>query len=283
MKMRKLSGLAGALLSLGVVTLLSAGFCFAQSGNAGAAIPSASSAASSARVDRAHPQTPQSESIASRMAAGVTFSSLGIGGQFAVRTIPRGNVRVGFNYFSLSHTFNDNGITYGGKVNLRTFQGTFDYFVVGPLHISGGGLFYNGNKVTANLSVPSGQTFTLGGVAYESAAAGGGMQPIGGAGTLTFNKAAPLILVGVGNPIGRRHFQFWNFEIGVAYQGAPRAAFNLTGWACLPPNNSGNFCVNAATDPNVQANIATQQGKINKDVSWFRWYPVISTGLYFRF
>jgi hypothetical protein len=83
-------------------------------------------------------------------------------------------------------------------VNLRTFQGTFDYFVAGPLHVSAGGLLYNGNKVAANLSVPSGQTFTLGGITYESATAGGGMQPIGGAGTLTFNKAAPLILVGLG-------------------------------------------------------------------------------------
>jgi hypothetical protein len=279
--MRKLSGLAGALLSLGVVTLLFASSCFAQSRNAAVATPSDSSAASSGKSDRAHSETP--DSIVSRMAAGLTVSSLGIGGQFAVRAIPRGNVRVGFNYFSLSHTFDGNGITYGGKVNLRTFQATFDYFLIGPLHISGGGLLYNGNKVTASLSVPSGQTATLGGVAYESAVAGGGMQPIGGAGTLTFNRAAPLILIGVGNPIGRRHYQFWNFEIGVAYQGTPRAAFNLTGWACQPPNSSGSFCVNAATDPDVQANIAAQQAKISKDVSPYRFYPVISTGLYFRF
>jgi hypothetical protein len=69
----------------------------------------------------------------------------------------------------------------------------------------------------------------------------------------------------------------------VAYQGSPRAASNLTGWACAPPNSSGSACVNAATDPNVQANIAAQQAKISRDVRAFKFYPVVSTGFYFRF
>src|SRR5579864_7286763 len=120
------------MLSLAVVSLLFGGSCFAQSGNAAAATSSADFSASSdsggpsdagdrgdsassakaSKIDSAHPATLQSDSIASRMAAGVTISSLGIGGQFALRVIHRGNVRVGFNDFSISHTFNGSGITY---------------------------------------------------------------------------------------------------------------------------------------------------------------------------
>jgi len=41
--------------------------------------------------------------------------------------------------------------------------------------------------------------------------------------------------------------------------------------------------VDAATDPSVQSNILAEQAKINKSASPFRFYPVVSFGVGYRF
>jgi hypothetical protein len=211
---------------------------------------------------------------------GVDVSSLGIGGQFAVKVLQRANARIGFNLFNYSHTLSSDGIAYAGTLNLRSVSANFDYFLVSSLHISPGVLLYNGNNVTANAAVPGGHTFTVGGTTYES----GATSPIAGTGELNMSKIAPELLIGFGNliPRGRRHWGI-EAEVGAAYQGAPRVSLALTGLACVPPSSAGPACVNAATDPTVQSNIASQQAKFSHDVSVFRFYPVVSLGFSYSF
>lgn len=87
---------------------------------------------------------------------------------------------------------------------MRSAQGTYDVFLLRWLHVSPGVLLYNGNKVSANVSVPGGQTFTLSNTNYVSDAA----DPIAGTGKLTVYKAAPMALIGIGNLVPRsRHFR----------------------------------------------------------------------------
>lgn len=71
--------------------------------------------------------------------------------------------------------------------------------------------------------------------------------------------------------------------MGAAYQGAPTVSLALTGLACVPPTSAGPACVNAATDPTVKSNIASQQAKFSHDVSVFRFYPVVSLGFSYSF
>lgn len=56
----------------------------------------------------------------------VKASTLGIGFDAAVRVHPKVNVRGGFNFFSLSHDFDDteNNIVYAGKLKLRSVSAT---------------------------------------------------------------------------------------------------------------------------------------------------------------
>jgi hypothetical protein len=207
---------------------------------------------------------------------GVKASTLGVGGEVAVAVSHRSNVRFGFNAFSYGHTFDKDGVTYRGTLNLRSAQATYDLFLLKGFHISPGVLVYNGNNVSANASVPGGQSFTLSNTNYVSDAA----DPVKGRGTLTVYKAAPMLLFGTGNLVPRgRHFSA-SFEIGAAYQGPPRVALNLSGSAC---DSTGLFCRSISSDPTIQSNIAAEQAKLNKSASPYKFYPVLSFGVGYKF
>jgi hypothetical protein len=208
---------------------------------------------------------------------GVKISSLGIGGEAAVALTHRSNLRVGFNYFSYGDTFNKDGATYKGTLGLRSAQATYDVFLLSSFHVSPGVLLYNGNKLTANVSVPGGQNFTLNNVTYMS----NPTDPVAGTGKLSVYKAAPMILLGFGNLVPRNGHHFSaSFDIGAAYQGPPRITLNLAGSVCDP---SGIFCRSIGSDPTIQANIVSEQAKLNKSASPFRFYPVLSFGVGYKF
>lgn len=207
---------------------------------------------------------------------GVKASLLGIGGEAAVPLSHRSNVRVGFNLFNYSHSFDKDGVTYKGTLNLRSVQATYDFFPIGGFHVSPGVLLYNGNSLTANASVPGGQTFTLNGVDYMSDAS----DPVAGTGKLSLYKAAPMVLIGFGNLVPRSHHFSTTFEIGAAYSGPPQVKLNLTGSVC---DSTGLFCRGISSDPTVQNNIVAEQNKLNKSASPYKFYPVISFGFGYKF
>ena len=209
---------------------------------------------------------------------GVTAGTLGVGIQGAVSVTKLSNIRGGFNAFSYSDTFNKDGVTYNGTLKLRSAQVTWDQSLphMGGFHISPGALLYNGNAGNATASVPSGQTFSLGSTTYYSGAG----NPINGTGTIGFNKAAPMVLLGFGNllPRSSRHFGM-SLEAGVVFEGSPNAKLNLAGTACATATTG---CVNAATDPAVQANVQSEQTKLNNDLNPLKYYPVISLGISYK-
>lgn len=211
---------------------------------------------------------------AAKIGIGVKVSLLGIGIEAATPISHRLNLRGGFNFLNYSRGFNNDGIHYDASLNFRSAEAHLDWYVLGGFHISPGVLFYNGNKVSADASVPPGQTFSLGGTQYESDPTG--LNPVTGTGKLTWPKAAPSILAGFGNILPRsgRHFGF-NFEFGGEYMGAPTTTLNLQGTAC---NTSTGVCANAATDPSIQSSIQAQEKKINHDLSPFKFFPQISLG-----
>jgi hypothetical protein len=244
-----------------------------------AAVPdSPDSSAAAAPAPAAEPAVPAKQSSEGRIpiGVGVKASTLGIGGEVAVAISHRSNVRVGFNAFSYGDTFDKDGVTYKGNLHLRSAQATYDMFLFKGLHISPGVLFYNGNQVTANASVPGGKSFTLSNTNYVSDPA----DPITGTGKVTVYKAAPMLLFGIGNLVPRsRHFST-SFEIGAAYQGPPRVTLNLSGSAC---DSTGLFCRTVGSDPTIQSNIAAEQAKLNKSASPYKFYPVLSFGIDYKF
>jgi len=238
--------------------------------------PDSSAAAPAPNV--AAPAAPAKGSSEGRIpiGIGVKVSTLGIGGEVAIAVSHRTNVRFGFNAFTYGHTFDKDGATYKGNLDLRSAQATYDIFFLKGLHLSPGVLFYNGNQVTANVSVPGGQTFSLSNTTYMSDAA----NPVAGTGKLTVYKAAPMLLFGIGNLVPRSGHFSTSFEIGAAYQGPPRVVLNLGGSAC---DSTGLFCRSIASDPTIQSNIVAEQAKLNRSASPYKFYPVISFGVGYKF
>lgn len=212
-----------------------------------------------------------------RLALGAKVGILGVGIQAATPLAGRLNLSGGVNLFSYSDALTSDGMPYNANLRLRSAEVSLDWFPLGGFHISPGALLYNGNQITANAKVPGGQTFTLNKVEYSSSMA----DPVSGTGSVKFNQAAPKITVGFGNMLPRngRHFSM-PMELGFAYVGEPKVALNLMGTACDP---NGLGCQDVATNPQIQANIAGQQQKIQKDVSPARFFPIFSTGFAVNF
>jgi hypothetical protein len=241
----------------------------ASNGDAAAAAPVVEATPAAAKSGAAMP---------SRIGIGVKMSLLGAGVEVATPVTYRTNLRVGFNAFSYSRGFTNDGVNYAGTLNFRSVETHFDWFpFAGGFHLSPGVMVYNGNEIKANAAVTSGQSFTLGGTTYISDAA----NPISGTGKIGFNKVAPTFLLGWGNllPRSNKHFSV-PFEFGMVFQGAPKATLNLVGNAC---DSTGANCRNIGSDTTFQNNVIAQQNKLNNDMSAFKVYPVISLGFGYKF
>jgi hypothetical protein len=247
-----------------------------SNGASAAAKAPANPAAPTKKSETKKSETKKSETLFA-VGIGVKASTLGIGGEVAFPVTHRSNVRFGFNAFNYSHTFDKDNVTYKGSLDLRSAQATWDLFLGKGFHLSPGVLLYNGNKISANASVPGGKSFTLNNVNYVSDSA----NPVSGTGKLDLNKAAPMLLLGFGNLVPRNHRHLSvTFELGAAYQGSPRVTLNFNGNVC---DSNGLNCRAISSDPTVLANIQKEQTKINKSASPFRFYPVISLGFGYRF
>jgi hypothetical protein len=270
-----------ALFSIFVLTFsfISISNLFAETSNTASDSVNVSTNASPAPGPAPTSSVPSVPGIGGRpsFAVGIKASSLGIGGEFGVSMTRLLDFRAGFNAFNFSHTFKNNGIDYNGTLQLRSADALLDIKPLGDwFHISPGVLFYNGNQITAKTNVPAGQVFDLGNVSFKSSLT----NPIGGTGKMTVPKAAPMVLFGFGTLVPHNHhFTFYN-DFGVVFQGSPKTTLNLTGSACDAV--TGLACVNAATDPTVQAQVQAEQTKINKDTTIAKFYPVFALGFGFR-
>jgi hypothetical protein len=208
---------------------------------------------------------------------GLSASTLGVGIQGAVRVTRRSNVRVGFNALNYTDNFTKDGATYAGKLRLRSFQATYDQFLWHTFHISGGLLAWNGARGSFNTTIPGGQSFSLGSTSYYSSSA----NPVSGAGAVAFNEAAPIILIGFGNLLSRseKHFGY-SIEAGIAFQGSPRVSLNLAGTACS--DSAQTRCTNAAS-PSLQSSVMAEQNKLDNNLNFLQYYPIIAITLGYRF
>ncbi len=223
----------------------------------------------------------QSKADSGSFGIGVKGSLLGGGVEAAARVTHHTNVRAGFNIFSYSRDFNKDQTTYSGQLSFKTIEAHYDYFPwAKSFHLSPGVLVYAADPITATANFSSTSSFTLGGVTYY----GDPNLPATGKGTIDFNRAAPMATIGWGNLVPRKASKHFSFpvELGVAFQGSPKATLNVSGNLCTQANGGGT-CNSAATNPTIQANILSEQNKINNSMRFFKEYPIISVGFGYKF
>lgn len=218
----------------------------------------------------------------SRVAIAGGIGLMGINLQAATNVNRYANVRLTGNVFSYSvNNINTNGFNANGTLDFAAMGASLDYFPF-PNHgfrLSPGLLLYNQNSVGMNATVAAGQSFTLNQVDYYSSAS----DPIRAKANLGLNATNPAFTMttGWGNIISRKggHWAF-PVEVGAAFVGTPSLQMTLAGTAC---DESGAYCVNAATDPTIQDNLKAQIAKYRKDLDPLKVFPIVSFGLSYNF
>ena len=154
----------------------------------------------------------------------------------------------------------------------------------GRFRLSGGVTLYNDTGLTATLSVPTGQSFTVGGTTYYSEPynavtnpAGPILAPASSPSAATRSFRAPPSASAICCP-KKGHFRFES-EIGFQYFSAPTVQYTFTGTGCqnyTAPNTYSNC------GPIPQANITTEQNKLQNDLYDLRFFPILSFGLSYK-
>lgn len=191
-------------------------------------------------------------------AAAVKVSSLGFSAEVIRSFGEQLNVRAGFAVFSISL---DGGggkedYTYTADAKLSSFSAIADYFPFGGIFRISAGALVNLNNATTILT-PT-KTYTIGKDEYTPEKLGNLDAKI------DFNPVAPYIGIGWGNPTTGDPGLSVTFDIGTMYHGAP--SVDLTAKGLLEPSASQD-----------------QEDLITSNLDWFKWYPVISLGLNYKF
>ncbi len=188
-------------------------------------------------------------------------STLGLGGELTTGIASDINARVGLNTLGLDFDGDISDIEYDLGLDLFSFSALVDWYIFDDSFHLTGGLVSLDHEL--NLRAQPTGSEEIGGVVYTAAEIGTLFGKVEG------EDVAPYIGIGWGNALndGRR----WGFycDFGVAFTNSPDVELSANG--------------TMASNPTFRANLARERDEIEDDLKSFRFYPVLSTGLFFRF
>lgn len=199
-----------------------------------------------------------SQNFAQGFAIGAKLSTRGISFELNKSVLKNINLKAGAAFFSYTH--NGGGGTddyeYEAKLSLSSLSLLTDWFPFSNAIRLTGGILVNLNKVDINLTPTN--SYTVGGDVYAPEDLGVLNAKV------DFNTVSPYIGLGIGNPTSGDSGLKFTFDIGTIYQGSPKVDLSATG--LIEPS--------AAPD---------QEAQLEDNISWFKWYPVVSFGLMYKF
>jgi hypothetical protein len=183
--------------------------------------------------------------------------TLGYGLEYSLGISERMTARFGLNAYTYKYNADSGAVNYDFKLKLQSLSALADWYPFKEGFRASGGLFYNNNKATLDATGATG--YTINGTSYSSAEVGT-LQ-----GTVSFNKLAPYIGVGWGNPVAKDKGWGVVFDIGALFQNQPKTSLVAT-------------CGTPATCSSLQTAVAAENTKLKNDLSGFRIWPVLSIG-----
>lgn len=202
---------------------------------------------------------PKSEGSAGGVGLTVKAGTLGGGLEATIGANDYLGFRFGVNMMSAGSSFDweDNTIkaemdwlSYGALADLHVFGGGF--------RVTGGALI---NKNKFKLKSDQSESVVLNGQEYSASDFRG---------QVTFSELAPYVGIGYGNAVGADGRWHFACDFGVMFQGEPKVAASAT-----------------SSDPGLQPvldeAISIEVAKIQDDANAFKYYPVISVGISYRF
>jgi hypothetical protein len=249
---------------------------------------SSSSSSSAMEFDAAAAQSSMSTQapVVNHPGAG-TFSGIAVAAKIGLAGIgfdvatpivrQRLNLRGGASFFSYtpSTITTSDGYNVNGNLKLNNAAIMADFFPFrGWFRISGGMTIYNNTGMSANITLPTGKSVTIGGTTYYSDPDPG--QALTGTGSFKFGgNTAGRVTIGTGNMLpANKHFAF-ETEIGVQFFSQPVVSLAFTGQGCPTATDVG-------CKPIPTTNVAAEQVTLQNDVNDLRFFPVLSFGLSYK-
>jgi hypothetical protein len=213
-----------------------------------------------------------------RLSFYTALSPLGLGEHVSTNLSRQIDLRIFGNYLSLNYSPARSGFEIaanGEFVNVGSFVDYYPFHK--PFRFSPGFLFYNGNRIRADIKAQQNASLTFNNIDFYSDNA----DPVQGTGRLTLGGSGFLITAGYGRITSRseKHFSF-PFEAGVAFIDTPKATLNVTGQLC---SAAGTNCQAAATYPGFADALAAQLVTWNKDAAPYHIYPIVEGGVAYTF
>lgn len=203
------------------------------------------------------------------VAVHVKAGTTGLGLELATSVHPKVNIRAGFSTFKIGASDSADDVDYDLDLKLATIGGYVDFHPFEGSFRLTGGLVHNGNKISG--AAEPNQDLEIGDRTYTPAEVGS-LQA-----SLTTKDFAPYLGLGWGNSTqGDGRFSFL-FDVGILYQGSPRADLQ----AVVPANSPLND--DPALLAELNANIDKELTSFREDISNFKVYPVVSFGIAYRF
>lgn len=191
--------------------------------------------------------------------------TLGAGIDLGYQISPAFNVRANINGLNLSHTFHDNEMDYDASIHLRTAGLLADYSPFGNGFQVTAGAYYNGNSVEGTGRFNTDIDVQVGRHVVR-------VNP-NDYGTMRFKahyqRFAPYLGLGYHSTKERG----WSVavDVGVLYQGNGQVSYDIPA------------VVQSVQSSQLNNDIERDKQTIRSRVNDFRWYPVASLGLMYRF
>lgn len=195
---------------------------------------------------------------APEMALTAKLGSLGIGVEGTFGLAEQFNARLGLNKFDFDRNENIDDIQYDLNLEWQSISLLADWHPFGNPFRFTAGLMNNGNEVKGTASPVSGG-LVVGDVTYTG---------IGLDAKLDFDSTAPYLGVGWGNALAASRGWGFNVDVGVLYQGSGNVTLTPTG-------------ANASlVDPDQ---VALEEQRFEEDIKDYKYYPVFSFGVSYKF
>ncbi len=190
------------------------------------------------------------------MALTAKLGSLGLGVEGTFGLTEKFNARLGFNRYDYDRSETISDIDYDLNLEWRSISLLADWHPFGNAFRFTAGLMSNGNEITGSSSSSG---LTIGDTFYPG---------IGLDSKLDFDSTAPYLGVGWGNALAAGKGWGFNVDLGIMYQGSG----NVT----LTPTGAGASLVDAN-------DIALEEQRFEDDIRDYKYYPVFSFGVSYKF
>jgi hypothetical protein len=200
---------------------------------------------------------------AGSVAAGAKIGTLGAGADLSLQLASSLNARLGIQGLSYNTDRTESEIDYDADLKLFSGLVTADWFPFQNGFRISPGLLANGNELDLNGRPRAGTTYEINGITYDA-------DQVGSLnGNVDFNSLAPYLGVGWGNPFGAGGNWSFSFDLGVVFQGSPNVSLTVNG--------------DLASNEDFLANLEAERRDLEDDLDDFKYYPVVSIGITYRF